>query len=118
MSQNKEMTVFIKAKDLIDYTFVMTDSIKRFPKKMRFTFVNRMQNLVLDIYTKLLKTNEMPIRQRHPIQVDILSDINVLLFLIELSFNKNCIDEKQCSLWTKKALDVKYLTAAWMNRAK
>lgn len=44
------MLVLKKAEDLIDYTFTMTDNTDRFPKKTRFTFVNRMQNLALDIY--------------------------------------------------------------------
>lgn len=113
---NKEMTVFIKAKDLINYTFTITDNTKRFPKKVRFTFVNRMQNLALDIYSKLLKINEIPINQRKPLQIDVLSDIKTLLFLIELSLKQGYINIHQCEIWTKKALDVKYLTAAWMKK--
>ncbi len=113
----KEMTVFVKAKDLIKYTFQMTNSTKRFPKKTRFTIVNRMQNLALDIYSKLLKANELPIPQRKPLQIDILSDIKILLFLIELSQGKH-ISEKQCAVWVNKALDVKYLTAAWMVKTR
>ncbi len=54
----EKLTVLIKAKELIEYTFCMTESTKRFPKKTRFTFINRMQNLSLDIYSKLLKINE------------------------------------------------------------
>ena len=43
MRNGKEMIVFKKARDLIDHTFIMTDNPKRYPKKYRFTFVNRMQ---------------------------------------------------------------------------
>lgn len=112
------MIVFDKAKILIDYTFTMTDSVKRYPKKYRFTFVNRMQDMVLDIYKKLSKTNEMPISKRGETQIDVLSDINVLLALIEISSERGFISKRQMAIWTQKALDVKYLTAAWMKKSK
>lgn len=117
MKANQEMTIFKKTKDLIEYTFCMTDNTKKFPKKTRFTFVNRMQNLTLDIYSKLLKANETRNRnKRKDLQSDVLSDIKILLFLIELSLHKNYINDKQCVIWTKRAKDVKYLTAAWYNK--
>ena len=37
----EKLIVLIKAKDLIEYTFCMTESTKRFPKKTRFTFVKK-----------------------------------------------------------------------------
>jgi hypothetical protein len=114
----EKLTVLIKAKELIEYTFCMTESTKRFPKKTRFTFINRMQNLSLDIYSKLLKINEMPVSQRREHQIDVLSDIKVLLFLIEFSKQKGYISSKQCIIWTSKTLDIKNLTAAWMTKTK
>lgn len=115
---DNELMVLIKTKDLIDYSLTMTDNTKRYPKKARFTFVNRIQDLVLNIYKNISKTNELPINKRKSMQIDILSDTNVLLFLIELSLKRNYISERQCEIWTKKALDVKYLTAAWMKKTK
>lgn len=44
------MKVFDRARALIGYTMTITDNIKRFPKKTRFTFIDRMQNMTLDIY--------------------------------------------------------------------
>ena len=112
------MKVFKKAKDLIDYTFIMTDNTKRFPKKYRFTFVNRMQDMTLEIYKKISKTNELPVNKRKEVQIDILSDLNVLLVLIELSLEREFITETQTETWTKKTLNVKYLTAAWMRNTR
>lgn len=40
---NNEFLLLVKAKDLAKYTMKVTDNPKRFPKKYRFTFVNRMQ---------------------------------------------------------------------------
>lgn len=42
------------ASKLIDYTLDLTDNTKHFPKKVRFTIVNRIQDHVLSIYEKLL----------------------------------------------------------------
>lgn len=56
--QESELMVFTKAKDLIKYTFDITDS-RKFPKKARFTFVNRLQDKVLAVYDQLLEANEI-----------------------------------------------------------
>lgn len=111
------MIVFDKAEDLINYTIDMTDDIDRFPKKRRFTFVNRMQNLALDIYAKLRKANGTRNRKiRRYLQSDAISDADILLFLVELSWRKNHINKHQCIVWTKKTKDVKRLAAAWYNK--
>lgn len=110
------MKVFDRARILIDYTMTITDNTKRFPKKARFTFVDRMQNMTLDIYKSLSKANELPISQRREVQIDVLSEINVLLALIEICHVRQYIDLRTMETWTKKVMDVKYLTAAWMKR--
>lgn len=111
------MTVFVKAEYLIDYTFQMTDNTKRYGKKHRFTFVNRIQNLSIDIYSKLIKSNELPFNKRRDIQQDALSDMEVLISLIEISLNRKFIDYDQCERWVGKVLDVKNLTGAWLKRS-
>jgi hypothetical protein len=113
------MVVFDKAEELIDYTITITDNHKYFAKKRRFTFVDRMQNLAIDIYDNLLRTNEAPkkqIEQRRSFQLKALSDIKVLQFLVELSCSRGFIDERQLGIWSKKISDVKNLTAAWYKK--
>lgn len=44
---------------LIDYTLELTDNVKRFPKKIRFTIVNRIQDCVLSIRDNIVDTNEI-----------------------------------------------------------
>jgi hypothetical protein len=110
------MKVFDRARELIDYTMVITDNTKRFPKKARFTFVDRMQNMTLDIYKKLAKANELPINARKEVQIDVLSEINVFLALVEICHKRQYIGTGTMETWVKKTMDVKYLTAAWMKR--
>ena len=116
MYKKNKLTAQQKSEELIDYTFIMTDSDKRYSKKHRFTFVDRMQNIALDIHLGTVKANETPVSTRKHLQVNVLSDIEVLMALIEISFKRNFINDKQCQLWTNKVLDVKRLTAAWMQR--
>jgi len=112
--------VLVKAKDLIKYTLDITDS-KKFPKKTRFTFVNRLQDKTLSVYEYLLGANEIfprnPLEkdERRKLQVKALTVMKQILFLIELSYGKEYITSQNCETWTKAVLDVKYTTAAWMK---
>ena len=54
-----EMQVFAKAKDLIDYTFQTTENLKRFPKRVRFTLTNRLQDKSLQVFENLVEANEI-----------------------------------------------------------
>lgn len=106
--------------DLIDYTLNLTDNAKHFPKKVRFTIVNRIQERVLSIYENLLEANEIfPIRndsdkaKRLELQRAALTDCKLLLFYVELSKKRGYIDAGTFEYWTKKVLDVKYMSAAW-----
>lgn len=47
------------AANLIDYTLDLTDNTKHFPKKVRFTIVNRIQDRVLSIRDNLVDANEI-----------------------------------------------------------
>ena len=111
------MQVFEKAQALIDYTITITDNTDRFPKKARFTFVDRMQNMSLDIYRKLSKANEMYDKaDRRNMQIEVLSDVNVFLAMVEICHKRHFITSHTMSVWTKKTMDVKYLTAAWLKK--
>lgn len=108
------------ASNLIDYTLDLTDNAKRFPKKVRFSVVNRIQDRVLSIRDNLVDANEIyPIRterdrvDRLVFQRNALTDCKKLLFLIELSKKRGYIDRGTFERWTKLTLDVKFMAAAW-----
>ena len=76
------------AANLIDYTLDLTDNTKHFPKKVRFTIVNRIQDRVLSIRDNLVDANEIfPIlterdrADRLVFQRNALTDCKKLLFL-------------------------------------
>lgn len=113
------------AAKLIDYTLDLTDNTKHFPKKIRFTIVNRVQDCVLSIYDNLLSANEIfPILteqdrvERLALQRKALTDCKRLLFFIELSKKRGYIDTGTFDYWTKLTLDVKFMAAAWYKAEK
>ena len=113
----KEMIIYTKTKDLIDYTFNITES-KKFPKKSRFVYVNRLQNITLDIYSKLLKVNETPNNERKNILIDVICDTKTVMFLIEECLKRKYINFHTCQVWTTQCMNVKNLSAAWLKKYK
>lgn len=116
--QDKEFILLSRAKDLIKHTLTMTDNAKRYPKKYRFTFVNRMQGLAIDIYEHINTANELNVlnkeelKERLQYQNKALTKCKTLLFLIDLSLEyKNiALDSRQAQAWAKYVLDVKNMT--------
>ena len=105
---------------LIDYTLDLTDNANRFPKKVRFSIVNRIQGHVMAIYDDLLEANEIfPIRdeadrlERLRLQRAALTECKKLLHMIGLSKKRSYIDMGTFDYWTKLTLDVKFMTAKW-----
>lgn len=108
------------ASKLVDYTLELTDNTKHFPKKVRFSIVNRIQDRVLAIRDDLVDANEIfPILDeqdkidRLKLQRRALTGCKKLLYLIELSKKRGYIDTGTFDYWTKLTLDVKFMTAAW-----
>lgn len=108
------------ASNLVDYTLDLTDNVKHFPKKVRFSIVNRIQDRVLAIRDDLVDANEIfPIIDeqdkidRLKLQRRALTGCKKLLYLIELSKKRGYIDTGTFDYWTKITLDVKFMAAAW-----
>ena len=105
-----EFNVIVKAKDLVKHTFTITNSTERYPKKYRFTLVNRIQDKAVDIYECVLEANELDLRdaqeyrQRQKLQAKALTYCKELLFFIELSQEMGFISMNSCEYWSKLAL--------------
>lgn len=117
----QEFAIITKAKDLVKHTFMMT-SERRFPKKYRFTIVNRLHDLTLDIFQHIQEANELDLtdpqeyRERRYEQKKALTECKTVLFLIELSFEKELISSEQCAEWTRHVMNVKNMTAKWRKQ--
>lgn len=117
-----ELLVITKAKDLVRHSFILTSNAKRYPKKYRFTLVNRIQDKAMLIYECLMEANELNLsipeerEKRLSFQAKALTYCKELLFLIELSLELQLLGVDSCEYWTKLVLDVRHMTAAWYKK--
>lgn len=122
MSDKNELQVIIKAKELAKHTLIITSNANRYPKKFRFSLVDKMQNKALDIYEALLEANRTDIkdykRDRLEMQKRAITYCDELLFYIELSHEINIINEKSMEYWSKMVSDIKHMTIAWRSKDK
>lgn len=114
---NTELKVILKAKELAKHTLIITSNANRYPKKFRFSLVDKMQNKSLEIYEKLHEANRTDLnhfkRERQELQTKAITYCDQLLYYIELSHELNIINEKSMEYWSKMVCDVKHLTIAW-----
>ena len=124
--KNNEFLLLVKAKDLAQYTIKITDNPKRFPKKFRFTFVNRMQDMVLDIYELINTANELNTNDKHALterlrlQNQAITKCKTMLFLIDLCLENESIgiDCRQAEVWSRHVTNVKNMAINWHARDK
>ena len=120
MADNNELQVIIKAKQLAKHTLVLTSNANRYPKKYRFSLVDKMQNKCLNIYEALFEANRTDIRdfkrQRLELQTNAITYCDELLFYIELSHELNIINEKSMGYWSKMISDIKHMAIAWRTK--
>lgn len=114
---NTELKVILKAKELAKHTLQLTSNANRYPKKFRFSLVDKMQNKSLEIYEKLHEANRMDLkyfkRERQELQTQAITYCDQLLYYIELSHELNIINEKSMEYWSKMVCDVKRMAIAW-----
>lgn len=58
-----ELQVILKAMELSEHTLRLTSNCNRYPKKYRFSLVDKMQNKCLCIYESLMEANRTDIRE-------------------------------------------------------
>lgn len=87
MSKDKP-EVITKSMELAEHTLRITSNCNRYPKKYRFSLVDKMQNKALSIYEKLHEANRTDIkdykRERQELQTKAIAYCDQLLFYIEL----------------------------------
>lgn len=121
MAEN-ELKVIIKAKELAKHTLLVTSNANRYPKKFRFSLVDKMQNKSMEIYEMLFEANRTDIRDykrdRLELQTKAITYCDELLFYIEMSHELKIISIKSVEHWSKMVSDVKHMTIAWRTKDK
>lgn len=118
----EELRVILKAKDLAKHTLIITSNCNRYPKKYRFSLVDKMQNKALEIYEHLYEANRTDLRlypkERSELQTKAITKCDELLFYIELSMELNIINNKSTEYWSKMVSDIKHMAIAWRTKDK
>ena len=117
---NTELKVILKAKELAKHTLIKTCNANHYPKKLRFSLVDKMQNRSLEIYELLHEANRTDLktyqRERLELQTKAITYCDQLLYFIELSQELNLISMKEVEYWSKLVRDVKHLAIAWRTK--
>lgn len=120
MMANEDLRVITKAKQLTKHTLIMTSNARRYPKKYRFSLVDKMQNKALEIYEMLFEANRTDIRhfkrERLELQTKAITHCDELMYFIELSYELNIINSGSMEAWSKMVMDVKHMAIAWRTK--
>ena len=112
----------LKAQALAEHTLRVTSNCNRYPKKWRFSLVDKMQNKSMDIYECIMEANRTDLRyfkrERSELQTRAITYCDQLIFYIELSHKLGIINEKSMEYWSKMVADVKHMTIAWRTEDK
>lgn len=114
----EELIVIQKAKELGEYIFLITNHS---PKKFRFTFVSRIQNLMLDVIENLYRANRSRIvkgdmkgwEKRRYYQREADTALDLLCYIAMLARTQQCILPKQYQQIAEKATELKRLIYGW-----
>ena len=115
-----DLQVIIKAKELAVHTLRITSNANRYPKKFRFSLVDKMQIKAMDIYEALFEANRTDIRdykrERLEYQTKAITYCDELLFYIEMSYELNIINIESTEHWSKMVSDIKHMAIAWRTK--
>ena len=119
MAEN-DLKVILKAKELAAHTLRVTSNANRYPKKFRFSLVDKMQNKSMEIYEMLFEANRTDIkyykRDRLELQTKAITYCDELLFYIEMSHELHIINSDSMGYWSKMVSDVKHMAIAWRTK--
>ena len=117
-----ELQVIIKAKELVKHTVKLTSNCNHYPKKYRFSVVDRMQIKSMSIYEMLMEANRTDLkdyrRDRLEMQTKAITYCDELLFYIELSYELGFISDGSMNHWSKMVVDIKRMAIAWRSKDK
>ncbi len=120
-SKTGELKALLKAKTLAQYVLQVTD---KSPKRFRFTFTTRMQNMSLDVIECLFLANgvyvEGPeaaslLRKRADYQRKALTLVKILVYLAEIARNTGALLPKHYEQISMHANEVSAIVTAWMR---
>jgi len=109
--KNKDLPVFVKWLDFLEWLLPVTE---RFPKRVRFTFSNRINQLALDVVEDLIEARYTREKQAHLRRANLrLEKIRVLL---RLSHRLRFLDYKRYEYAMKHINEVGKMLGGWLRQ--
>ena len=120
MEKGKELQIIVKAKELAEHTIRITSNCKKFPKKYRFTLVDKMQVKSLNIFESLMEANRLQVGdiRRTELQTNAITYCDELQFYIELTVRLEIIGIKSAEYWISLISSIKSMAIAWKKGDK
>lgn len=120
MDKSNELQIIVKAKDLAEHTIRVTSNCKNFPKKYRFTLIDKMQVKSLNIYESLVEANRIRLgdEEREKLQAKAITYCDELQFFIELTVRLEIITANRAEYWLGLISAIKSMTITWRKRDK
>jgi len=122
LNRHGDLTIITKAKDLLNHTLTLTNNVSLFPKKVRFTICQRLQNTAIEILYDIITANEIfpkgseEAEKRFTLQREVLTKCKIFLLFLDISLEHGYIDVRRCEYWAKLTLDVKNMAASWYKK--
>lgn len=117
--EESELLVIVKAKDLGNYIFTVTD---KSPKKFRFSLISRLQNLALSMIENLYRANMVFVKDskaidkievRKKYQREAYVDLKLLGYMASMAKEQGGILAKQYEQISIRSTEVIRLLLAW-----
>jgi len=110
-----------KAKELAGYTLRITSNEKNFPKRYRYSVVNKIQEKILDILDNLVMAYELYPNSKTEFDKRILhqkearAGLRSLMLMIEVAANTFDIKASTFAFWTDTTVELKDHVSGWIK---
>lgn len=112
--KKSELMVITHSKKLLSYIFTITDNA---PIKYRYTFITRMQNLIMDAIECLYKANDLDLKDTRRLdnQKACKTKLKMLDYISEASKDYKVINMKQYINISKQIYVILNMVEGWIN---
>lgn len=117
-----DLTVIVKAKEMVIYTLRITNNEKNFPKRYRLSVVNKIQDKAFEIVTCLIEANEIYPRTKAELQYrqmrqrQAMAYCRSLMAMVDICKELFSLSSDKVAFWAKSVFEVRTLTAAWFRK--
>lgn len=117
MASSDKIPVQHDAEKLCVYTLKITNNLNNFPKKYRYTLVDRILKLTFDIHDGIIKANIARGTERIDFQSEIIANCTTLKFYIRMVYE---VLKPECSTtyWDKLVDKVESQVRGWQKTTK